>query len=122
MALIAVGPPTRLTRYTVFLASWSWGFSVAVVRAGFNVTAAATGALVVAWVSTKLVPLTPVTAALKFARMLAPLATLVASAAGVVVVTTGASGASVVKLQREVASGTPALLRIAVGPPVNVTV
>ena len=78
----------------MFLASWSVGFSVAVVRAGFNVTFAATGALVATLVSTKLVALTPVTGWLKFARTLTPRATLVASAAGVVVVTMGASGAT----------------------------
>ncbi len=112
---IAVGLPTTLTRYTVFLASALVGLSTARVVEG-AVTAAGTTALVAALVSTTLVPLTPMTGWLKLVTMLEPRATLTASATGVVVVTVGATGATVVKLQLVGASGTPAELRGTVSP------
>ena len=112
---IAVGLPTTLTRYTVFLASAALGLSTARVAVG-AVTAAGTTAFVAALVRTTLALPTPMTAWLKFAAMFEPRATLTALATGVVVVTVGATGATVVKLQLVGASGTPPELRGTVSP------
>ena len=118
---MAVAPPVNVTVYCVLAANVGPGFKIHWLVVPLRLTVAVTSASVAVLRSWNVVVSTPSTASLNVADTLAVRLIPVALPAGARWITVGATLA-VVKLHDVVANGAPAVSRMAVAPPVNVTV